>query len=340
MSRGPHGWILRAAARRIVHMAPTTSDHDPSARRRAAYAALGLSAVAGRWLVLHRRAPAVRTWRPGGGERRDAGELSVRTAGDGDRAVILLHGLITSGDYFGAPYDRLDDDARLVIPDLLGFGRSLDVRRDDHGLQAQLAALDAMARELRLDGRPLTVAGHSLGGLLALHWAARRSDVERVVCFSTPLYLDASEADARISAMGGVERLYATQGPLPRALSGLMSRRRALAQWVVAAIEPRWPVAITRMAVHHTWASYLGAMNGVIRDSSWQAALGALEAAGIPVLLADGAGDRAPVPGRAAELAQRHTNVAAEIHPGAGHQLPITHPQWCVDRIAMPALRS
>jgi pimeloyl-ACP methyl ester carboxylesterase len=315
-------------------MALMTADARPHGSRWMAGAGPGLSAAAVGWVVRHRCSPAVRRWRPGGGVHRIAGELSVRTTGDGDRAVILLHGLTASGDYFGAEYDRLADHAQLVIPDLLGFGRSLDPRRSDHSLEAHLAALDLMARELRLDGRELTVVGHSLGALLALHWAARRLDVRHVVCFSTPLYVDAQEADERIAAMGRIERLFAPQGPAARALCGWMCRHRAIAQWIAVAVEPRWPVAITRMAVRHSWASYTGAMNSVIRHGGWETPLRALEAAGVPVLLADGAVDPVPVRERAAGVAGRHRNVTAAAHATAGHQLPITHPTWCVNLVA------
>ena len=291
----------------------------------------GVSAAAIGWLIRHRSSPAVRGWRPGLGAHRFAGELSVRTTGDGERVVILLHGLTASSDFFGAAYDQLAEYSQLVTPDLLGFGRSLDEHRSEHSLEAHLAALDLMARELQFDGRALTVAGHSFGALLALHWAARRCDVRQVVCFSAPLYVGADEADERIAAMGRIERLFGPQGPVPRALCGWMCRHRAIAQWIAVAAEPRWPVAITRMAVRHSWASYTGAMNGVIRHGRWETPLAALAAAGVPVLLADGAHDPVPVPGRAAEVAARHRDVTAATHPTAGHQLPITHPSWCVN---------
>jgi len=298
-----------------------------------ASAGLGVLAACARWLVRHRHSPMVRVWRPGGGVQRSAGALSVRCAGDGDHVVVLLHGITSSGDYFGAGYDRLARDARLVIPDLLGFGRSLDGDRDDHSLRAHLDALDAMARELGLDGRPMTIAGHSFGALLALHWAARRAEAERVVCFSAPLYRGAREADARMAAMGPIERLYAPQGLVPRTLSGCMSRYGALAQWIVVAFEPRWPVAVTRMVVRHSWASYTGAMNGAIRHGGWEQPLGTLESRGVPVLLAGGARDLAPVPGRAGEVAAGHANVTSATHATAGHQLPMTHPGWCAERL-------
>jgi pimeloyl-ACP methyl ester carboxylesterase len=86
----------------------------------------------------------VRAWRPGAGSRRQAGPLTVRTTGTGDRVVVLLDGLPASGDTFGAGFDPLVQHGQLVIPDLLGLGRSQDTERSDFSLQEHLAALDAM----------------------------------------------------------------------------------------------------------------------------------------------------------------------------------------------------
>lgn len=61
-----------------------------------------------------------------------------------------------------------------------------------------------------------------------------------------------------------------------------------------------------------------------------------LEAARVRVLLADGAGDPVPVPGRTSELVARHPNITTATHPTARHELPITHPSWCVNRLASP----
>lgn len=242
----------------------------------------------------------------------------------------MLHGITASGEVFGAPYDVLGARARVVVPDLLGFGRSMDPARADFSLEAHLAALDAMADSLGLGGLPITLAGHSLGALLALHWAARRQDVTRVIAFCAPLYLTPAEADARIRAMGTLERLFALESPLTAQMCAWMCAHRTAAQWLVVALEPQWPVALARMGVFHTWPAYLGAMNGVIRNGGWEASLQRLAASAVPVTLANGGRDQVPVPGRADELAERHGNVQVMVHPDADHELPISDPGWCL----------
>ncbi|MDQ6749311.1 MAG: alpha/beta hydrolase [Actinomycetota bacterium] len=245
--------------------------------------------------------------------------------------MVLLHGITASGDVFGAGWDPLGADGHVVIPDILGFGRSMDESASDFSLDAHLRALEEMLVELALDERSLTLVGHSLGGLLALHWAARSPRVERVVALCAPLYASAVEADERIAGMGWLERAFALEGRAAETLCAWMCRHRTMAAWLMVALEPTWPVIIARYGVRHTWASYLGAMNGVIRRGGWEKPLRQLEVRHVPVVLADGALDRVPVPGRAAEIAATHGNVRRVIHPTADHELPITHPVWSLD---------
>ena len=116
----------------------------------------------------------------------------MRTFGSGEPVVLLLHGMAAAGNSFGAAFDRLGDSARVVVPDLLGFGGSMlppgPVSGEDH-----LDALDGMLAALGLTQAPLVVVGHSMGGPLALRFAARHTDrVRTVVTLCAALYRDAA----------------------------------------------------------------------------------------------------------------------------------------------------
>lgn len=78
----------------------------------AAIAAFGSAS----WLALHAGSPVVRAWTPGGGRHARVGSLSVRLvdpppSARSRTATVLLHGLMASGDVFGAAYDTLADEA-------------------------------------------------------------------------------------------------------------------------------------------------------------------------------------------------------------------------------------
>jgi len=300
-------------------------------------AAWGGGLAASAWLVTHLWSPAVRTWRPGTGTYRRLGPLSVRVAGEGPRLFVLLHGLAGSGEAFGAAYDQLADHGRLAVPDLMGFGRSMDLDRQDFGLSAHLDALDEMLEALGPADGPVTVAGHSMGGVLALCWAARRpATIERVVTWGAPLYRDPAEARFHVPRMGWMARLFALESPLAREACAWMCADRPLAAWLGVLAYPRLPVRLARQGVLHTWPAYRDAMDGLVLRADWPAALRALDAAGVPVILAAGRRDRAPVPGRQDELTRAHRHVRAIEHPMAGHDLPLAAPAWCVRLLLEP----
>lgn len=266
-------------------------------------------------------------WAPGGGAQRRAGPLHVRVLGSGGPVVLLLHGLAGAGNSFGAAYDELARGATVVVPDLLGFGGSMDVTGPADA-QAHLAALDDALDALGLQDRPTVVAGHSMGGVLAIRWAAQPGrTVRSVLTFGAPLYLHRGEADAHIGAIGRMEALLAGDGPLPRAACAWMCRHRTLASWLAVAYRPDLPVPVARSGVKHTWGTYSSAMDGLIRDDGWLPALDDLYP--IPLTLAAGERDPVPVPGRATELARSRPALRPVVHPEADHGLPFTHADWC-----------
>ncbi|MDQ2706454.1 MAG: alpha/beta hydrolase, partial [Actinomycetota bacterium] len=266
---------------------------------------------------------------PGTGRSRRAGALRVRTFGCGDPVIVLLHGLLASGDYFGAGFDRLGEQATVVVPDLLGFGRSL-AAPTPLTAAAHLAALHEMLHALGLGTRPISVVGHSMGSLLALRWAVELTGrVRGVVGICPPLYRDVAEADAGLARMGRMEAVLAGDGLLPRAMCAWMCAHRNAASWVAVAARPDLPVPLARAAVRHTWDTYRGSLVDVVRSRAWEPALDHLGSAGVPVTLLEGARDPVPVPGRAAALGVEHW-----VHPDATHYLPIIDAPWCVARIA------
>ncbi|HEV2149049.1 MAG TPA: alpha/beta fold hydrolase [Longimicrobiaceae bacterium] len=93
--------------------------------------------------------------------------------------LVLLHGLSGSSRWWRRNVPALAEGFRVVVPDVIGFGRTR--RRGKLPPIAQLADLLAGWMD-RLALPPVDLVGHSMGGQLSVHLAARHPErVKRLV---------------------------------------------------------------------------------------------------------------------------------------------------------------
>lgn len=124
---------------------------------------------------------------------------------------VVLHGLGSVAATWGKTLFRLRRDCRLIVPELSSFGGS---EIPGHALGIQDGAkVVARLIEKEFGRRPVTVAGLSLGGWLAVRLALARPElVARLVLVNTGGYRQqdwgAIEQLVRVNDMSGVERLY------------------------------------------------------------------------------------------------------------------------------------
>jgi pimeloyl-ACP methyl ester carboxylesterase len=106
--------------------------------------------------------------------------------GTGAPSVILLHGLTATPRQFDALAPRIHAAGRnVLVPRLPRHGYHNRMTRALSTLEVTelIAAVKLALREAREFGGPVTVAGFSLGGLLAAY-AAQCEDVARAVCIA------------------------------------------------------------------------------------------------------------------------------------------------------------
>lgn len=288
-----------------------------------------LTAAPAIWMVRHNRSAAVAAWAPPelrADHKRD-GALYARIAGDGDEAVVLLHGLVSTGDVFGADFDELASTRHLMVPDLLGFGRSIDESRSAFSAEAHLDALDELADRSGLFDRRWTLGAHSMGSALALRWAARHPErVDRVVCWGAPIYPSPDAARAQISG-SAMTRLFVLDTKWAEWACAINCRHRSLAGWATAAVEPRLPVPVARSVSQHTWPAYRDAMRELVIQTDWRQLLDQLDDKGTSIELVWGSNDKVGDPDHARTITG--TCSVVTIIDGADHHLPMTHPDIC-----------
>lgn len=267
-------------------------------------------------------------WSPPRGELRDV-RLRVRVLGEGARTFVLLHGLAGSNRYFGAAFDSLAMDGRLVVPDLLGFGGSLDRAGGDYGPDAHAEAVMQALGELEVKP-PIHLCAHSVGTPIALRIAALWPDAVRgVVAFGPPLFSTREEARAHISRLGLWVRLFALETVGARIACAWMCRHREAAASIAQWMRPDLPPAIARDGVLHRWDSYMGSLRHLILETP---GIADLERVAAPVVLIAGQEDRVVDASFLRSLADAHENVRFESWPG-GHDLPLSSPERCVEAV-------
>ena len=255
--------------------------------------------------------------------------LSVRVLGQSGPPILLLHGLVASGVYWGGAYDELADDHRLVVPDLLGFGRS-PRPASGYGPDQHADAVRTCLDDLGV-ADPVVIGAHSLGILIALRLAARHPDrVAGIIAFGPPLYPGPAAARAHVAATSAMGRLFVLPGPAAEAACRWVCDHRSLAARLSVLTHPGLPPAIAADGVQHSWASYSETLERVIlaaEASAW------LDQINCPVHLV--AGDRDPVVDHdfVRRLAHEHPNVEL-IEWSGRHDLPLTRPVDCAAMIA------
>jgi pimeloyl-ACP methyl ester carboxylesterase len=297
------------------------------ARSRRTAACVGWSVLGtGVWQFARRlRRRRLVRWHPGEG-RQHRGVLTARVLGASGRPVVLLHGQAGSGRYWSGHYDQLAARARLVVPDLLGFGDSprpgVSYDPDTHA-DAVLACLD----ELGVQDRAVLVA-HSLGCVVALRLAARHPDrVAAVVGFGPPVYRSPAEARWHLARTGLATRLFALDTRFARAAySWVCGAHPTLAGRVARVLRPDLPAPIARDAVRYSWHSYSDTLRRLILAAPGAAWVPQLQ---VPVRLIVGRTDRVPDADLLFELAAAQPSLTVQIWPTGGHDLPLTHPRAC-----------
>lgn len=140
-------------------MTPLPTRRTPLARRRLS--------TPGWWVPMGLRA-----------ETSDVGRYRIHwvQAGAGAETVVLLHGLSGSSRWWQRNIPALAGGRRVVIPDVIGFGRSRGTGRLPR--MPELAGCFAEWIET-LGESPVHLVGHSMGGHLSIHLAARHPHLVR-----------------------------------------------------------------------------------------------------------------------------------------------------------------
>ncbi|OBC01893.1 alpha/beta hydrolase [Mycobacterium sp. 852013-50091_SCH5140682] len=247
--------------------------------------------------------------------------------------IVLLHGLLLSQESWGLQVGELrrryGGRIRVITYDHRGHGRSADAPMPTYEITQLAADLAEVLAAVHITG-PLTLAGHSMGGMTALAYFGRAASQRPV----EPAGLVLVGTAAGSIAERGIGRLLAT--PATGALFGLVHRmpQRATDKAVQALIRPLGE-ALSRFSGEGTMAGVVAAAVGVaaLRTASLTTAAGflpslkrydvyhALKSIAAKTFVVSGGTDVLTPPSHSRDLAAAIPGALHLHHPTAGHML-------------------
>lgn len=244
----------------------------------------------------------------------------VRQFGEGE-PLLLVHGLMLSGEMFEPVLDAFARRRRVIVPDLRGHGRSFGLPGPytAERMSEDLAGILDECGVARAD-----VLGYSRGGSIAQRFARDHPNRTRrlvLVCsYAThSLSLLARTENrlllwaVRLLGTGGAARILALLSALPRPGGKALSPGRA-----------RWLAGVYASSKEQ---AAIGAVRAVSRFDSrdW---LGQISC---PTLVVCGSDDLLVPRDRCEALAMDIDGASLRTVRGAGHTLPFTHQEQLVE---------
>ena len=243
--------------------------------------------------------------------------IHIEDEGAGE-PVILLHSSGMSGRQWRRLQERLVRDGfRVIVPDLLGSGRS-SAWPDGEGFTF-LHDVDLAEAILQRVADKAHLVGHSYGGLIALCVAERHPDKARSLSLYDPVAFGALDGDRDVEARANLASLHFRWGDSPA------EHEAWLEAFVTYWNGPEaWPLlrGATRAEFVRTgWVAHEGARS-LVADRTPASAYAKLRS---PTLLLTGSATP-PAARRVIErLAESIPSARKTSLQGAGHMGPLTH---------------
>lgn len=243
--------------------------------------------------------------------------------GDPDRPALALHCMLASGSYWGPIAERLEGRVDLQGFDMPSHGRSdpWQPGPDDPDYHTAVTRIAAS-----FITRPLDLIGHSMGATVALRIAVAAPEAVRSLTLIEPVLFAAANDPVQAARDAQMTRAMAENRVED-------ATRAFLSDWSAQGYDDL-PLRM-QAQMRERIGLVAGNIPALCEDRANILRPGGLESIDAPVLLISGSDSPAVIPAIADALAARLTDVGRATVPGAGHMLPITHPDEVAGLVAV-----
>lgn len=234
--------------------------------------------------------------------------------------VVCLHGFCQSSVFWEPTLDRLAEQGRAgLAPDLPGFGQSADLP----GPYTMEGFADAVARLLDEGDIPQVVlAGGSMGGVVAQHFALRHSArVARLLLVATGAFT--ADPEAALAAADNLAAAEWNAATADRVVGGFFHNPPSI----------EWKDAVRRIALTASQAAAVEAARSNARSRTFDL-LGRID---VPVLIIQGRHDRARTPAHGVAMQERLPRGRLAVLENSGHTPQLEEPE-AFHTLALPFL--
>jgi lipase len=255
-------------------------------------------------------------------------EVYHRKFGTGARPLVAVHcSLAHSGAWRGLVAALGEDRVSCTAFDMLSHGKSPDW--DGQGLlqrrnaEAGLCLLEAEVAEA---GGPVDLIGHSFGATVALAMAEMRPNLVRSLVMIEPVLF----AAAKVQNPDALEQMrtdhMAVRSPYA---AGDVEYATRLFNRAWGTGHPKWPdlPEHARAAMVRSFPAVMDCDSQVYDDAAGLLAPGALEALEMPMLVMQGGATQPIMTAVTDALSARMPEAQISVIKGAGHMVPVTHPE-------------
>lgn len=243
--------------------------------------------------------------------------------------MVLLPGLLASTRFWTEIEKKLDKNYRILNIDLLGFGRSpkpedINYTIDDH-LQSIIHTIDSAKIS-----KPFVLVGHSLGALLALILAMRHPKlVSRLILISPPIFYSPKEARENTIRYSSLPKILLF-GTIAKIVCFIFCNKlRFLTKYVVRRFFKGLPDEVADDSLLHSYKSYIGSLENVYENQSFQG----IDRLRVKTIILLGLLDRRARLDNIIKLAGKNEHITIRTYPSIGHQLPLEDPQILIEQL-------